>query len=124
MAEDKIDTDLLRKYINSGGFTNEFQVDSVFSALRESEAISDIIENKKSRIITKFLETIEGRLLISSVVDSMKKDMMKIICLSVDGFDKNVNDIKEASLKINVAYEFLIWVLKLLARAEEEKKKK
>lgn len=107
MANKRWNLEQLDRYVKSSGFSSNFEVDAVIKALRSLELIRD------------FFDTPTGGVLMSSVVDGIRSNMMKIIRLSVDGFDKNEAEIRHAALQINVAHEFMYGILTTMDRGEE-----
>lgn len=103
--------DLINKYVNSGGFTAQFEIDTVLKELRTKQIIEGV------------LDTTIGKVMMSSIVDGIAKDMGAIIGLSIDGFDKNMDEIRQKSLQIGVSCDFLINLRTLLSRGEEHEKK-
>jgi hypothetical protein len=103
--------DLINRYVNSGGFTAQFEIDTVLKELRTKQIIEGV------------LDTTIGKVMMSSIVDGIAKDMGAIIGLSIDGFDKNMDEIRQKSLQIGVSCDFLINLRTLLSRGEEHEKK-
>jgi len=103
--------DLINKYVNSGGFTAQFEIDTVLKELRTKQIIEGV------------LDTTIGKVMMSSIIDGIATDMGAIIGLSIDGFDKNMDEIRQKSLQIGVSCDFLINLRTLLSRGEEHEKK-
>jgi len=103
--------DLINKYVNSGGFTAQFEIDTVLKELRTKQIVEGV------------LDTTIGKVMMSSIVDGIAKDMGAIISMSIGGFDKNMNEIRQKSLQIGVSCDFLINLRTLLSRGEEHEKK-
>lgn len=96
------DLETLNKYINSSGFTKDYQVDAVLKSL------------KSKQIIDGFLDTAAGSLLISSTVDGITQNMMSIISNCVSGSNDHWCEIEKAAMQINAAHEFLFFIKKIL----------
>jgi len=96
----------ISRYLNASGFTELFEVQTAFAQIKTAE------------LLCPFLESVEGRLLCSSIMKGIASNMRRIISLSIDGFDKNYDDIRQASLEINVAHEFMMGIVKVLDTAK------
>lgn len=99
--------DLINRYVNGGGFTNQFQIDTVLKEL------------KTMQIIEGVLDTTAGKVMMSSVVDGIADNIGSIIGLSIDGFDKNAEEIRHKALQIGVYSDFLINLRNMLSRGKE-----
>lgn len=82
---------------------------SVYKALIENDTLNEC------------LSTVQGRLVLDSVVDAIRSHMGSIIRMSVEGFDKNEEAIKQAALQISVAYDFAKHIADKLNTGEEHK---
>lgn len=84
-----------------------------------SEARENIIrELVSSKILKTCLDSVEGKLVLGSVIDSVRDNMMKIVRYSIEGFDKNQEAIRQAALQINVSYDFMYGIANTLNRGE------
>ena len=93
---------------------------SFFTENQREYVLKEIFE---SELLQKFLNTTEGRLVLNNVVDSIRDYTMQIVALSVEGFDKNKEKIKQASLQINLAYKFMYQIAGTVTKGEEHSKK-
>ena len=75
-------------------------------------------------ILARFLTTSEHRLIIDSVVDEIVLNTRLIISLAIDGFDKNIEGIRQATLRINIARKFMISIATIADRGEKHDKKR
>jgi hypothetical protein len=103
-------------------WTNE-EISNYISRFTDVERDNVIRELMSSKILRSFLDTTEGRLLLDSTVDSIRDQMMKIVRLSIEDSKKNSDAIQQASLQINVAYDFIHGLAKTLTRGEEHESK-
>lgn len=91
-----------------------------YDTVEGKEAVQ--IELQSGKILGSYLDSPEGRLVIDSVIDGIRLNMRKIISLSVDGFDKNLTEIRHSSLQISEAHDFLCGLRTILDRADEHAK--
>jgi len=75
-----------------------------FSDEQRESVLKQIVE---SELIQKFLDTTEGRLVLDGTVDLIRDCTMKIVSLSLNGFEKNLAEIKQSALQIDVAHKFM-----------------
>ncbi len=106
----KWDLERLNEYINSGGFKTTDEKDAVLRELKVSE------------ILNEYLGTIQGMIIMDSVVDSVRENMMKIVSLSISGSKENEDAIKQASLQIGIARDFMFGILTALERGMAHEK--
>jgi hypothetical protein len=78
--------------------------------------ISEIVKND---ILKRILATPEGRLLCTATMGDVKQDVMNIVSLSNDGFDKNSDAIKQSALRIKVAYNFMAGLATIIIKGED-----
>jgi hypothetical protein len=71
----------------------------------QKEAVLKVITEHE--ILQRYFDTIEGKIILGTVVDQIRDFTMKIVSLSVDGAEKNNNEISQAALNIRVAYNFM-----------------
>jgi len=95
------------------------EISNYISKFTEVERDNVIRELMGAKILSNYLNMPEGKLILNSVIDSIRDYTMKIIRLSVDGFDKNKEEIKQAALQVNVAYDFIYGIATILTRGEE-----
>jgi hypothetical protein len=85
-----------------------------------AEARENVVrELMASKILSEFLETTHGRLVLNSTIDAVRSNMMKIVRLSIEGAQKNVDEITQAALQINVAYDFMYGIATTLTMGED-----
>lgn len=68
----------------------------------EREAVLKVI--LESKLMQEFLSTTNGRLVLGGLINMLRESVMRITSLSLDGFDKNLDLIKQTALQINVVY--------------------
>jgi hypothetical protein len=100
------------RYVNASGFTSELQMRAVFNALTISNIAMD------------FLDTAAGKIVMSSTTRKVKDNLSKIISLSRDGFDANIDGIRQAATEINLAYDFMMGILDIIARGDDYEKQR
>jgi hypothetical protein len=89
-----------------------------------AEARENVVrELMASKILSECLETAHGRLVLNSTIDAVRSNMMKIVRLSIEGAQKNVDEIIQAALQINVAYDFMHGIATTLTRGEDHEKR-
>mgnify|MGYP003394740199 CR=1 FL=1 len=106
------DKDAFNRYVNASGFTTEIQIRTVLNALTISNIVMD------------FLDTIHGKLVMSSVIEKIKVNLNEIISLSRAGFDSNIDGIRQATLEISTAYDFMIGILGIIDRGDDYEKQR
>jgi hypothetical protein len=99
------------------------EISNYISGFPGEQKDSVIRELVGAKLIRQFLDTPEGKLLLDSTVDSIRDNTMKIVSLSVSGFDKSIDEIRQAALQINVAYDFMYGVATQLNRGEDHEKR-
>ncbi len=95
------------------------EISNYISRFTDVERDNVIRELMSSKILRSFLDTAEGKLLLESVVDSIRDQMMKIVRFSIEGFDVHEKELRQAALQINVSYDFMHGIAKTLTRGEE-----
>jgi len=95
------------------------EISNYISGFTEIERENVVRELMGSKILRTFLDTPEGKLTLGSTIDSIRDQMMKIVRLSISGFDGNLEEIKQAALQINVAYDFMHGIATTLSRGED-----
>ena len=106
------DKDAFKRYVNASGFTTEVQIRTVLNALTISNIVMD------------FLDTLHGKLVMSSVIEKIKVNLNEIISLSRAGFDSNIDGIRQATLEISTAYDFMIGILGIIDRGDDYEKQR
>jgi len=89
---------------------------SFFPDVQRENVLKEILE---SRLLQDFLATTEGRLILGNVVDMIRNTTMRIVRISVDGFEKNVDEIKQCALQINIAYNFMYNIADMATKGEK-----
>lgn len=110
MADVRWNTDEITKYINSSGLTTKIEIEAILNEL------------KVSQVVMGFLDTVEGKLVMASVLESIRNNVRKIHRLSVEGFDKNFEEIRQASMQVHVSHDFMLGILSMLSRGEDYEK--
>jgi hypothetical protein len=88
-----------------------------FSDEQRESVLKQILETE---LLQKFINTPDGRLILNSVVERIRDYTMLIVSLSVSG--KPIEDIKEAALKINIAYDFMYSIAGMISKGDDHKK--
>jgi len=89
---------------------------SNFSSVEKENVVKELVASK---ILGDFLNTPQGKIILNSTVDSIRNNMMKIVKLSIVGFDVNFKEIQQAALQINVAYDFMHSIATTMSRGED-----
>ena len=107
MAEEKRwNLERLTEYLNSGGFRTPFEKENVLKELRISE------------ILKVYLDTLEGAVILDSVVEAIADNLRKIVQLSNEGFDGHLEEIRQAAWQIGIAHKFMLGIVTALARGK------
>jgi hypothetical protein len=77
---------------------------TLFSDQVRDTVLKDILE---ADILSRFLSTSDGRLVLNSVVDDITGGILAILNFSKEGFDKNLETIRQMSMKIGVSYDLM-----------------
>lgn len=89
-----------------------------FSEVDRENVLKQVVEDE---LLGQFLSTTDGRLILGSVVDQITECTMRIVRLCNEGFTKNLEDIKQASLQINVARNFMRGLANIAMAGETHK---
>ena len=104
--EKRWNLDRINSYCKSSGFTSA-----------ETKAIV-LKQLTTAPVIERYLDTLEGAVMMDSIVELVRDSMMKIVKLSVAGFDLHQNEIKQAALQIAAGHKFMYSILTALADAK------
>ena len=92
---------------------------SFFNENQREYVLKEIFE---SDLLKEYLNTVQGRLVLGKVVDSIRDYTMKIVSLSVGGFKKNAAEIEQAALQIDTAYKFMYSIASMVTKGEKHSK--
>lgn len=102
------------------------ELSEYISKFDTAEARESVVkELMTAKILSDFLETTHGRLVLNSTIDAVKSNMMKIVRLAVENADNSypdpsfINQIVQAALQINVAYDFMHGIVTMLTRGDD-----
>jgi hypothetical protein len=99
------------------------EISNYISGFPGEEKDSVMRELIGAKLLRQFLDTVEGKLLLDSTVDAIRDNTMKIVSLTINGFDKSIDEIRQAALQINVAYDFMYGIATQLNRGEDHEKR-
>ena len=94
------------------------------SQYNDNEKLAVVDDLLKDEILARFLNTSEHRVIIDSVVDEIALNIRLIIDLAIDGFDKNIEKIRQASFRISIARKFMFSIATIADRGKEHQKKR
>uniref|UniRef100_A0A6M3LGL8 Uncharacterized protein n=1 Tax=viral metagenome TaxID=1070528 RepID=A0A6M3LGL8_9ZZZZ len=77
---------------------------TLFNDQVRDTVLKDILE---ADILARFLSTAEGRLVLNSIVDDITGDILTILKLSGENFEKHIGEIRQAAMKVVVSYDMM-----------------
>lgn len=89
---------------------------SRFNANQRDLVMAELIESERLKAI---LDKPEGQMIIDAVTDTVTDQTRRIVRLSIDGFEKNHDEIHQAALEIDVAYRLMHKLAEIATRGEK-----
>jgi hypothetical protein len=91
----------------------------MFSLTVTTSVIEKVVMND---ILQRFLATSEGRAVMTKTIGTIRENVMSIVNNAISNDTDSTDRMKQAGLRINAAYDFMVGIANIVINAEGVKK--